>query len=111
MVLILSAPLAFFVSTALVFAFFWQVPVIPFAEASVALFLCNYVTSGLTNKGPRMLPCLAGFIGVVAGALTGLYAHEAYVGPFFAIALGQSYSEVLANSPVAAYADAGKIFF
>jgi len=48
---------------------------------------------------------------VVLGTMSGVYAYEALTAQFYSAALGQSYSRVLACSPAAAYADAGKIHF
>lgn len=52
-----------------------------------------------------------GLLAVLLGLCTGVYAREAYMHPYYTIALQAEYKDVLASSPGAAYADAGKITF
>merc|ERR1719464_2253893 len=67
------------------------------------------------SKGPLgmgdLLPCGVCLFAVAAGMLAGVYAHEAYTGPFYGVAMGRTYHDVLASSQAAAYADAGKLYF
>merc|ERR1719464_392413 len=67
------------------------------------------------SKGPLgmgdLLPCGVCLFAVAAGMLTGVYAHEAYTGPFYGVALGREYHNILASSQGAAYADAGRLHF
>mmetsp|Transcript_25398 Transcript_25398/g.70700 ORF Transcript_25398/g.70700 Transcript_25398/m.70700 type:complete len:322 (-) Transcript_25398:100-1065(-) len=111
--LLCSAPLGLFVVTALTLAVFWQVPAVWAAQVAIGIGILSTGSSVAGRVVPRGsgLPAATGCIAVAAGGLTGLYAHEAYVGPFIASALGREYRNVLASSPAAAYADAGRVVF
>lgn len=106
---VFGAPMGVFMATALTLAVFWQVSA---AGALVALggLATIFVAGQRSPKGDPFM-VLAVCSALIVGSLTGVYAHEAYVGPFFAIALGREYTDVLANSPAAAYADAGRLLF
>lgn len=102
--LLCSRSLAIFMATALTFAAFWPATVIPVV---VTLLGFAWAMTGQVTTLPIITCC----IGLASGALTGLYAHEAYVGPFLKIAHGREYKDVLASAQSAAYSDAGKILF
>lgn len=109
--LICSLPLGLFILVSFTFAVFWQATGISLA-VSVLASLLAYSPGGFgAASAPSRLPPVSGMLAIVSGALTGLYAHEGYVGPFLVVALGRNYGNVLASSPAAAYADAGKIHF
>lgn len=106
--LLIDVPLAIFLMTALTTATFWQVPTVASAAAFVGLV--TSVAAGARADGDR-IPQLTGCAAVVSGVVSGVYAHEVYLGPFFAIAFGSEYNDILASKPVAAFADAGRLHF
>eukprot|EP00927_Polykrikos_kofoidii_P068397 TRINITY_DN63777_c0_g1_i1.p1 TRINITY_DN63777_c0_g1~~TRINITY_DN63777_c0_g1_i1.p1 ORF type:complete len:345 (-),score=61.74 TRINITY_DN63777_c0_g1_i1:102-1136(-) len=108
-----NVPTGIFVIVSIVFALFWKndpLRLIFIASCFVPLFtLPAFYGSNRGSTSP--LPTMAGIWAVTGGFFTGLYAHEAYVAPFLAMSSNIYYKDVLANSSVAAYADAGMITF
>lgn len=105
-----------FILNALVFGFLWASPIFPAASIVISLCIVPFCGQGLSAvpsymAGAQSIPKICALIGVVAGGLTGTYAHEAYIGPYFAVAFGRDYDNVKASQPAAAFADAGKILF
>jgi len=105
--LLCSPGLGLFLLTAAAYAAFWQATSIPIVVSLVGLSATVMEHSGRGG----MLYVVTGMLGVASGAMTGIYSHEAYIGPFLAISQGREYHDVIASSPAAAYADAGKIMF
>lgn len=110
-------PVAAFVAMSFASAFLWDAMPLPALLAVLTLLISlplsmprSYIKSGALAAG-KMLPVGMCILAVVAGMLTGVYAFEVHTGPFYAMALGRSYDNVLASTPGAAYADAGKIRF
>lgn len=110
-------PLVLFIWSSLSFAFLWQIRVAPFALTLLGLLgvVCigDQPVGALAKNQPRDATLGWGMCGfaVLSASLTGIYANEAYVTSFYAMALGREYHGVLASSPAAAYADAGKVHF
>eukprot|EP00928_Gymnodinium_smaydae_P054897 TRINITY_DN38594_c0_g1_i1.p1 TRINITY_DN38594_c0_g1~~TRINITY_DN38594_c0_g1_i1.p1 ORF type:complete len:315 (+),score=70.98 TRINITY_DN38594_c0_g1_i1:183-1127(+) len=104
--LVLGAPIGLFLVNALVFAVCWQFPAISATVALGGLFVA------LHGAGSHAaIRTVSGCGAVCFGSFTGLYAHEAYLGPFFAAVFGREYTNVLASSAAAAYGDAGRLRF
>lgn len=111
------APVVTFAVTAVACSFLWSQPILAGA-VSLAAF-ANVIRTGVPPRagGAAGLPfeslmavCM-GLMALVAGAVTGLYAYEAYGQSFLAITLGRSYDNVLASFPGAAYSDGGQFRF
>eukprot|EP00929_Paragymnodinium_shiwhaense_P007561 TRINITY_DN111477_c0_g1_i1.p1 TRINITY_DN111477_c0_g1~~TRINITY_DN111477_c0_g1_i1.p1 ORF type:complete len:323 (+),score=66.49 TRINITY_DN111477_c0_g1_i1:206-1174(+) len=105
--LLCSQALAIFIITSLTYAMFWQATSIPVLVTMIGLAVS---VAGQSGAG-GLLTVVTGLIGLSSGAVTGIYTHEAYIGPFLKIVHGREYTDVLASAPAAAYADAGKIIF
>lgn len=114
---LVAAPLFIFVATSIAFAVLWQAMPLPAVLAMVFLLAAlpmsmpvAHIKAGAVAAG-ALLPIGVCLLALVSGALTGIYAYEAYLHPFFAMSLGRTYHNVLASTPGAAYADAGKVHF
>lgn len=105
--LLCSSALGTFLISAAAYAFFWQASSIPITVTLIGLVMT--VMGGGGAGG--MLTIVTGLLALGSGAVTGIYTHEAYIGPFAKIVQGREYHDVVASSPAAAYADAGKIMF
>lgn len=127
-------PMAFFIITSLSFTVFWELnQAVPVIIAMIMLSTVFDFSSLGNKKNSRgedvngLLPSLTGsgamkamrvwlhivlaWLAVFLGAVTGMNAGESYMSHFYAISFGQEYENVLASTPGAAYADAGKVFF
>lgn len=114
---LVAAPLVAFVATCLAFLFLWSAMPLPALLAVLFLLAAlpvsmpsAYIKAGALAVG-AVLPVGMCLLGVICGMLAGVYGFESYISPYYAIAMGGSYDNVLASSPGAAYADAGKIRF
>jgi len=111
------APLVVFIGSSTACAVFWHVPVLPTVLTVAALLVALPVSmphgdlKAHIAAGDVLVPVGMCFFAAVTGVLAGVYAHECFMAPFYAIALGRSYDNVLASTPGAAYADAGKLRF
>jgi len=111
------APMFVFAATSLSFAFLLESMPFPAVLAVLSvLFAMPYsmpvvrVKAGAAAAG-ALMPVAVVLLGLIGGALTGIYANELYMRPCFASALGQAYHNVLASTPVDAYRDAGELHF
>jgi len=126
-------PMLHFLVTSLSFMVLWEVnKTIPILLAAVNLITTisdNVVKDSQGNEEDTgfMLPQLAGknlhrhilvwlhivltWLAIFLGAVTGINAEESYMSQFYAITFFSEYENVLANTPGAAYSDAGKVWF
>lgn len=114
---LLAAPLLVFVTTSIGCACFWQLAPLPAAIAVLVLLVAlpvsmpaAHIRAGAVAAG-ALLPVGICLLALVMGALTGIYAYEVHMRSFYSISLGRAYDNVLASTPGAAYADAGKLRF
>lgn len=114
---ICGGPLGLYLLSALSFTLLWQVWPVPTVLTVLGLILALYLTlpQPLNTKGRLgegdLVPFGVCACAAVLGVLTGIYAHEAYASPYYVVALGREYQNVLASSSSAAYGDAGKLHF
>jgi len=127
-------PCALFSAQAVSFTFFWELhKSIPITIAIINLCFVFDQSSLGDRKNSRgedingFLPALGGpngaramrvwlqitvaWLAVFMGGITGMNADETYMAQFYVIVFGREYENVLASTPAAAYADAGKLFF
>lgn len=108
-----AAPLVLFNVTAATVAVFWRVPSIVATVACFGIFIslaAAFRAKPLQNvRSPASL--VTCFIAIFIGILCGGYAREVFLADAFTIALGRTYSDILASSRAAAYADAGALQF
>lgn len=111
-------PIPLFLIISIGFAFLWKVmSFIP--VAFVILGLLRTITVGARGndisdsqtKSGLWLQSLACLLAVVLGTATGIFAYEHFMRTFYNLAYGREYQNVVASSPAAAYADAGKLYF
>mmetsp|Transcript_104822 Transcript_104822/g.303386 ORF Transcript_104822/g.303386 Transcript_104822/m.303386 type:complete len:379 (+) Transcript_104822:172-1308(+) len=117
MVSLIVAPMFTFAATSLSFAILLQAMPLPAMLGTMSFLVAlpyslpsAQIKAGAVAAG-ALMPVAIGLLGLVGGALTGIYAHELYIRPFFAAALGQTYHNVLASAPGDAYRDAGELHF
>lgn len=127
-------PLSFFIITALSFTIFWELnkptPIIIACIMLCTVFDFDSLGDMRNSRGEDvngLLPALSGpnsaramrvwiyivatWLAVFLGGVTGMNAEESYMSQFYAITFGREYENVLANTPGAAYSDAGKVYF
>jgi len=112
-------PLVAFVVVSIAFAFLWDVMPLPVLVAALVLLIAlskgvppsSFRGKSLGVGSEGLLPMGMSMWAILSGMLTGIYSFEMHVSQFYAMALGNSYDNVLASMPGAAYADASKIRF
>lgn len=118
-------PIPIFILVSASYAFLWSIAMwVPVVITLVSIIvtidvgLQNHVfghahlnKAAKKDNEDKWLQCLTSLMATVLGVLTGIYAHEAYVLTFYAVAFGSEYSNVLASTPAVAFADAGKLHF
>lgn len=108
--LLLVQPILFFFVCACVAAFSWVLLPQVAGSLVVAVSLFGIVQAFGHQDLQTFAVALVG-LAVCSGSVTGIFASDAYIGPYYAALHGREYVNVLASSAGSEYADAGRLHF
>lgn len=114
---LIAAPCVIFVASSVAYALFWYHTVLPLALTAAALAvgvpasLPRHTREGGVTAGAKLIPAGTCLLAALFGVLLGVYTYEYYMAPFYTMGFGRHYDNVLASTPGAAYADAGRLRF